>query len=176
MTGESDEHLRHDQGRDFRIQHANAHADASDGHPVVQIGMDTPQVTPTLLGDALDLVARGGARSVLGLAEDGGEERPRFSRSRDEGAGRGARSFDKPKFDRPRGDRPKFDRPREARDDRGDRPTFRRPREDREPSSRDWKEHPRGEGRGERFGDRGPMTEAQRKVLFGQTAASTARD
>ena len=80
----------------------------------------------------------------------GGEGRPRFSRSRDEGEGRGARSFDKPKFDRPRGDRPKFDRPRE---DRGDRPTFRRPREDRG-GSRDWQEHPRSEGRGERFGDR----------------------
>ncbi|MBN8971805.1 MAG: pseudouridine synthase [Rhizobiales bacterium] len=81
----------------------------------------------------------------------GGEERPRFSRSRDEGAGRGARSFDKPKFDRPRGDRPKFDRPREAREDRGDRPTFRRPREDRDNG---WQEHPRSEGRGERFADR----------------------
>jgi len=93
----------------------------------------------------------------------GGEERPRFSRSRDEGASRGARSFDKPKFDRPRGDRPefdrpkldrpKFDRPRQAREDREDRPTFRRPREDRG-GSRDWQEHPRSEGRGERFGDR----------------------
>ena len=83
----------------------------------------------------------------------GGEGRPRFSRSRDEGEGRGARAFDKPKFDRPRGDRPKFDRPREAREDRGDRPTFRRPREDRG-GSRDWQEHPRSEGRGERFGDR----------------------
>ncbi|MGB3042656.1 MAG: pseudouridine synthase [Xanthobacteraceae bacterium] len=81
----------------------------------------------------------------------GGEERPRFSRSRDEGAGRGARSFDKPKFDRPRGDRPKFDRPRDAREDRGDRPTFRRPREDRDNG---WQEHPRSEGRGERFADR----------------------
>jgi len=83
----------------------------------------------------------------------GGEERPRFSRSRDEGAGRGGRSFDKPKFDRPRGERPKFDRPREAREGREDRPTFRRPREDRG-GSRDWQEHPRSEGRGERFGDR----------------------
>ncbi|MBN8976756.1 MAG: pseudouridine synthase [Rhizobiales bacterium] len=81
----------------------------------------------------------------------GGEERPRFSRSRDEGAGRGARSFDKPKFDRPRGDRPKFDRPREGREDRGDRPTFRRLREDRDNG---WQEHPRSEGRSERFSDR----------------------
>lgn len=83
----------------------------------------------------------------------GGDERPRFSRSRDEG--RGARSFDKPKFDRPRGERPKFDRPRE---DREDRPTFRRPREDRGGSRGDrdngWQEHPRSEGRRDRFADR----------------------
>ena len=75
--------------------------------------------------------------------ERGDERRPRFSRSRDENAGRGARSFDKPKFDRPR----------EAREGREDRPTFRRPREDRG-GSRDWQEHPRSEGRRDRFADR----------------------
>jgi glycosyltransferase A (GT-A) superfamily protein (DUF2064 family) len=38
--------------------------------PGLQIGMDTPQVTPTRLDHALDLVAAGG--SALGLATDGG--------------------------------------------------------------------------------------------------------
>ncbi|MCK1719430.1 pseudouridine synthase [Bradyrhizobium sp. 141] len=57
---------------------------------------------------------------------DGGrsEDRPRFSRSRD----------DRPSGDRPFRDRPKFDRPRERSEGRSD-----------------WHEHPRSEGR---FGDR----------------------
>lgn len=47
------------------------------GGPGVQLGMDTPQVTPDLLDDALDLVSgprhHGGPHdAVLGLAEDGG--------------------------------------------------------------------------------------------------------
>ncbi|MFB6414985.1 MULTISPECIES: pseudouridine synthase [Bradyrhizobium] len=53
-----------------------------------------------------------------------GEDRPRFSRSRD----------DRPSGDRPFRDRPKFDRPRERSEGRSD-----------------WHEHPRSEGR---FGDR----------------------
>jgi 23S rRNA pseudouridine2605 synthase len=53
-----------------------------------------------------------------------GEDRPRFSRSRD----------DRPSGDRPFRDRPKFDRPRERPEGRSD-----------------WHEHPRSEGR---FGDR----------------------
>jgi 23S rRNA pseudouridine2605 synthase len=56
---------------------------------------------------------------------DGGDERPRFSKSRE----------DRPKFDRPRSDRP-----REGRDDR---PKFDRPRQERNA----WQEHPRNETR-----------------------------
>jgi glycosyltransferase A (GT-A) superfamily protein (DUF2064 family)/molybdopterin-guanine dinucleotide biosynthesis protein A len=41
------------------------------GGPGVQIGMDTPQVTPGLLDAALGVVT-GGAEAALGLAEDGG--------------------------------------------------------------------------------------------------------
>ncbi len=40
------------------------------GGPAVQIGMDTPQVSPTMLEDAMALLAVSG--SVLGLAVDGG--------------------------------------------------------------------------------------------------------
>ncbi|MGX9389887.1 pseudouridine synthase [Nitrobacteraceae bacterium UC4446_H13] len=114
-------------------------------------GRDRSNEKPWENRERSDSRGRDGARKFDRPRDDrGGGERPRFSRSRDEGSDRGARSFDKPKFDRPRGDRPKFDRPREAREDRGDRPTFRRPREDRDPSSRDWQDHSRSEGRGDR--------------------------
>jgi uncharacterized protein len=60
------------RGNDFGDRLANAHADAAavGGQPVLQIGMDTPQVTAELLYD-------GGRRlvetpAVLGLARDGG--------------------------------------------------------------------------------------------------------
>jgi rSAM/selenodomain-associated transferase 1 len=43
---------------------------ADGGGRTVQIGMDTPQVTPALLDDALDRLER--VPAVLGLAEDGG--------------------------------------------------------------------------------------------------------
>lgn len=52
---------------------ANAHADVArlyPGHPVLQIGMDTPQVRPGLLSAALHRLA--GADAVLGPAADGG--------------------------------------------------------------------------------------------------------
>lgn len=49
---------------------ANAWSDA-DG-PGLQIGMDTPQVTPTLLEDALVELHRPGIDAVLGAATDGG--------------------------------------------------------------------------------------------------------
>ncbi len=89
-----------------------------------------------------------------------GEDRPRFSRSRDDRTS-GDRPFrerpksDRPNFDRPREDRPKFDRPRRDGDGErggrgGDRPKFDRPRGRPEGRS-DWHEHPRSEGR---FGDR----------------------
>ncbi len=40
--------------------------------PGVQVGMDTPQVTPELLDDALRSVTRRGVDAVVGLATDGG--------------------------------------------------------------------------------------------------------
>lgn len=51
-----------------------AHGDVADAFPgavSVQIGMDTPQVDPLLLTDALDLVSTGAA-AALGPALDGG--------------------------------------------------------------------------------------------------------
>jgi 23S rRNA pseudouridine2605 synthase len=120
--------------------------------------------------------------------EVGGEDRPRFSRSRDDRASgdrpfRDRPKFDRPKFDRPREDRPKFDRPRRDGDgDRGgrggDRPKFDRPRERSEGRS-DWHEHPRNEGR---FGDR-PRRENEdesrifeKRPAFGGRGAYRARE
>lgn len=58
------------RGDGFADRLANAHADSADGFPVLQIGMDTPQVTADLLtGCARRLLA---APAVLGLACDGG--------------------------------------------------------------------------------------------------------
>jgi uncharacterized protein len=55
---------------------AAAHADASRltcGLPTLQIGMDTPQVDPVLLGNCVDaLLAAPEPDAVLGLAADGG--------------------------------------------------------------------------------------------------------
>jgi glycosyltransferase A (GT-A) superfamily protein (DUF2064 family)/molybdopterin-guanine dinucleotide biosynthesis protein A len=51
-----------------RLAAAWAHA----GGPGLQIGMDTPQVTPALLDDSLAVVADGAWDAALGLAEDGG--------------------------------------------------------------------------------------------------------
>ncbi|MCV7220451.1 TIGR04282 family arsenosugar biosynthesis glycosyltransferase [Mycolicibacterium elephantis] len=61
------------RGADFAERLANAHHDAADatGHrTLLQIGMDTPQVS----ADMLDECAREllGAQAVLGLAKDGG--------------------------------------------------------------------------------------------------------
>ncbi|MCP3472903.1 pseudouridine synthase [Bradyrhizobium sp. CCGUVB1N3] len=118
----------------------------------------------------------------------GGEDRPRFSRSRDDRAS-GDRPFrerpksDRPKFDRPREDRPKFDRPRRDSDGErggrgGDRPKFDRPRQRSEGRS-DWHEHPRSEGR---FGDR-PRRDNEddsqiftRRPAFGGRGAYRERD
>jgi uncharacterized protein len=58
------------RGDDFADRLANAHADSADGYPVLQIGMDTPQVTPELLTDCAHRLL--GAPAVLGLAHDGG--------------------------------------------------------------------------------------------------------
>jgi glycosyltransferase A (GT-A) superfamily protein (DUF2064 family) len=63
------------RGWDFGARLANAHADAAAVHaalPILQIGMDTPQVTPESLAAAAAPVVHGGQDSVLGPAEDGG--------------------------------------------------------------------------------------------------------
>ena len=57
------------RGSDFAERLVNAHTDAGDG-PVLQIGMDTPQVTPELLAASAEALTRYGA--VLGAATDGG--------------------------------------------------------------------------------------------------------
>lgn len=81
-----------------------------------------------------DRPSRGESKPWQKREERGGDERPRFSRSRE----------DRPDGDRSFRERPKFDRPRE---DRGDRPKFDRPRQ-RPEGRTDWQEHPRSEGRG----------------------------
>ncbi|GAA2795411.1 TIGR04282 family arsenosugar biosynthesis glycosyltransferase [Saccharopolyspora taberi] len=61
------------RGETFGQRLAAAHADTSaalPGVPVLQVGMDTPQVTADLLTDACSRLAT--ADAVLGLAEDGG--------------------------------------------------------------------------------------------------------
>ncbi|MFI7071611.1 TIGR04282 family arsenosugar biosynthesis glycosyltransferase [Micromonospora sediminicola] len=54
---------------------AHAHADAADAYPdrpVLQIGMDTPQLTPARLAAAVRRLALPGTDAVLGPAADGG--------------------------------------------------------------------------------------------------------
>ena len=58
------------RGLDLGERLANAHADVPPGEPVLQIGMDTPQVSAQDLHDAA--VALESADAVLGAAEDGG--------------------------------------------------------------------------------------------------------
>lgn len=58
------------RGPDFAERLANAHADAFTGLPVLQIGMDTPQVSADMLAECADELLSTDA--VLGLAEDGG--------------------------------------------------------------------------------------------------------
>lgn len=58
------------RGNDFADRLANAHADAGEGYPVLQIGMDTPQVTAELLADCARRLLD--APAILGLAHDGG--------------------------------------------------------------------------------------------------------
>lgn len=86
MTGDLDRASRSDEIRarlaDFvvvdqrgdafgdRLAHAHADAAAATGLPVLQIGMDTPQVTAALLDEcATTLLA---SEAVLGMASDGG--------------------------------------------------------------------------------------------------------
>jgi glycosyltransferase A (GT-A) superfamily protein (DUF2064 family) len=58
------------RGDHFADRLANAHADAADGSPVLQIGMDTPQVTADLLAECGQRL--GTTPAVLGPARDGG--------------------------------------------------------------------------------------------------------
>jgi uncharacterized protein len=60
------------RGNDFADRLANAHVDAAagDGRPVLQIGMDTPQVSAELLADCGRRLVD--APAILGLARDGG--------------------------------------------------------------------------------------------------------
>lgn len=58
------------RGDDFAQRLASAHADAFTGEPVLQIGMDTPQVTAELLTGCVRRLLDGDA--VLGMAGDGG--------------------------------------------------------------------------------------------------------
>ncbi|OBB45145.1 DUF2064 domain-containing protein [Mycobacterium sp. 852002-51961_SCH5331710] len=58
------------RGGDFAERLANAHADAYVGDPVLQIGMDTPQVTADLLAACGRTLV--GSDAVLGPAADGG--------------------------------------------------------------------------------------------------------
>lgn len=59
------------RGDDFAARLVNAHADAAvSGRPVLQIGMDTPQVSAGLLADCARALLS--APAVLGMARDGG--------------------------------------------------------------------------------------------------------
>ena len=59
------------RGDDFADRLANAHADAgtrgAGGHPVLQIGMDTPQVTAELLAGCARRLLRGPGRARAGV-------------------------------------------------------------------------------------------------------------
>lgn len=84
LTGDLDEAMRSDElrralddlvvvpqrGATFGERLARAHLDADVGHGVVQVGMDSPQVTPGDLLGAAELL--GHYASVIGPAEDGG--------------------------------------------------------------------------------------------------------
>jgi hypothetical protein len=58
------------RGDDLGQRLANAHADVSAGTPVLQVGMDTPQLDPDVLHAAA--TALQDADAVLGPADDGG--------------------------------------------------------------------------------------------------------
>ncbi|MHC2435600.1 pseudouridine synthase [Bradyrhizobium sp. USDA 4451] len=77
----------------------------------------------------------------------GGDEPPRFSRSRDDRGGGERPRFSRSRDDREQGDRPKFSRPRWQRDEDGGDSR----RRERPEGRTDWQEHPRSEGR---FSDR----------------------
>lgn len=58
------------RGNTFADRLANAHADTADGYPILQIGMDTPQVSAELLVNCGRRLCESPA--VLGFARDGG--------------------------------------------------------------------------------------------------------
>ena len=58
------------RGVDFADRLANAHADAAEGRPVLQIGMDTPQVSADLLTACARTLLS--TPALLGMAGDGG--------------------------------------------------------------------------------------------------------
>jgi rSAM/selenodomain-associated transferase 1 len=58
------------RGATFAARLVAAHADAGGNGPVIQVGMDTPQLDPTLLDEAGR--ALGNCDAVLGPARDGG--------------------------------------------------------------------------------------------------------
>ncbi|TDB73589.1 DUF2064 domain-containing protein [Micromonospora sp. KC721] len=63
------------RGADLADRLVNAHADVADawpGRPVLQIGMDTPQLTPKRLAAAVRTLTDPATDAVLGRAEDGG--------------------------------------------------------------------------------------------------------
>jgi uncharacterized protein len=67
--------VRSQRGVDLGHRIAAAHRDAAGllpGCPVLQLGMDTPQVEPALLVDAALPLHRGAVDAVLGPATDGG--------------------------------------------------------------------------------------------------------
>ncbi len=57
-------------GNGFDVRLANAFREVRG--PAFLVGMDTPQITPALLDDAMRLLMSPGADAVLGSAEDGG--------------------------------------------------------------------------------------------------------
>jgi rSAM/selenodomain-associated transferase 1 len=59
-------------GLDERLAWALADALVTSPDPLVFIGMDTPQVTPALLAQAIGPLVDGTADATLGMAEDGG--------------------------------------------------------------------------------------------------------
>ncbi|MGH3625267.1 MAG: TIGR04282 family arsenosugar biosynthesis glycosyltransferase [Sciscionella sp.] len=63
------------RGDGFAERLANAHRDAANivpGVPLLQIGMDTPQLTAQLLAESAATLHRPGTDAVLGMASDGG--------------------------------------------------------------------------------------------------------
>lgn len=62
--------LARQRGGTFVERLVNAHLDVPPGDPVLQVGMDTPQLTPGALHEAAGVLD--GHDAVLGPAEDGG--------------------------------------------------------------------------------------------------------